>query len=319
MKCSQCGADVDNNAAFCPKCGSPMAAEEKNNEIKCPKCGEPVDSNDAFCQKCGSPIHTTEKVQGEKCPRCGHPIDENDVFCANCGAPVKRREINIPAIDKPQTKGKTIKQNQILIVIAIVVILVVCLSAAAIITYFIMTKDDMDASMPPAPSIATNKVQQSTPTAPPAAPVNAVNTAPVMTVVNASSTRSTDSEGGKYSKESVLSEDPMTKWVPSKEYKNGIGQWIEISAGTPQHVQGLKILNGYHKNANTWQYNNRVQNCTVTFSDGTSRSFVLNDTMDMITLDLGAAIDTTSVRLTIDSVYRGTKWDDTAITYLGVY
>lgn len=143
--------------------------------------------------------------------------------------------------------------------------------------------------------------------------------APIFTMVLASSTRGTDTEGGQYSKEAVLSEDPMTKWVPSKRSTNGIGEWIQLSSNTPQYVSGIKILNGYHKSAETWAKNNRVCQCTITFSTGESRVFTLSDTMDMIFLDFGKIIETTSINLTINSVYSGSKWNDTAITYFGVY
>ena len=143
--------------------------------------------------------------------------------------------------------------------------------------------------------------------------------APVFYWATASSTRGTDSQGGQYSVDSVLSQDNMTKWVPEKRAGSGIGEWVQVYADSPQHVSGIVILNGYHKDPATWIKNNRVQACTITFSTGEQRSFVLDDTMEFINLDLGGAVDTSFIRLTINSVYKGTSWDDTAITYLGAY
>ena len=143
--------------------------------------------------------------------------------------------------------------------------------------------------------------------------------APVMTNVTASSTRGTDSEGGQYSKEAVLSEDIYTKWVPAKSSGDGVGEWIQLSSDSTQYVKGLKILNGYHKNESTWFKNNRVQRCMVTFSNGNTKDFVLNDTMELINLDFGETVATSSVRITIGSVYYGSRWNDTAITYIGLY
>ncbi len=143
--------------------------------------------------------------------------------------------------------------------------------------------------------------------------------APVMTNVTASSTRGTDSEGGQYSKEAVLSEDIYTKWVPAKSSGDGVGEWIQLSSDSMQYVKGLKILNGYHKNESTWFKNNRVQRCMVTFSNGNTKDFVLNDTMELINLDFGETVATSSVRITIGSVYYGSRWNDTAITYIGLY
>jgi len=58
--CTGCGADLDRNATFCPKCGTKQeqpAAEEQNDEGKfCPKCGATVTEGSAFCQSCGTKI-----------------------------------------------------------------------------------------------------------------------------------------------------------------------------------------------------------------------------------------------------------------------
>ena len=143
--------------------------------------------------------------------------------------------------------------------------------------------------------------------------------APVFTMVTASSVRGTDTQGGQYSEWSVLTDDPMTKWVPTKSVPNGIGEWIQISADGNQYVSGLNILNGYHKNSETWQKNNRVEKCTLTFSNGYMQQITLPDTMAMINVKLDEPQETQYVRITIDSVYPGTTWNDTAITYIGAY
>ena len=57
----------------------------------------------------------------------------------------------------------------------------------------------------------------------------------------------------------------------------------------------------------------------VTFSNGNTKDFVLNDTMELINLDFGETVATSSVRITIESVYYGSRWNDTAITYIGLY
>ena len=143
--------------------------------------------------------------------------------------------------------------------------------------------------------------------------------APVFTMVSASSVRGTDTQGGQYSEWAVLSEDPFTKWVPTKNVPNGIGEWIQIAADDEQYVSGIKILNGYHKDSDTWIKNNRVKECTVTLSNGTTERFTLPDTMDMIDIDFTRPQETLYIRITIDSVYPGTSWNDTAITYIGAY
>jgi hypothetical protein len=46
-KCWNCGAEVDNNASFCPKCGASL------NPVKCPNCGHMNSPAAKFCENCG--------------------------------------------------------------------------------------------------------------------------------------------------------------------------------------------------------------------------------------------------------------------------
>ncbi|MBO4897215.1 MAG: protein kinase [Clostridia bacterium] len=143
--------------------------------------------------------------------------------------------------------------------------------------------------------------------------------APVFTEASSSSTRGTDSQGGQYSEWAVLTEDPMTKWVPEKNTPNGIGEWIQIGAGENQYVSGIRILNGYHKNEETWQKNNRVEKCTITLSNGYEKQITLPDEITMTDIKFDEPQETSFIRITIDSVYSGSEWTDTAITYIGAY
>lgn len=228
------------------------------------------------------------------------------------GGAVPQQPIQQPMqqpIQQPMLRQSNTRPNKSVIaavaVCAGVVALALAVMAVSILVPYIKKGKE---SEPVAEEVATETIAEPT-----------QHPAPIMTNVSASSTRGTDSEGGTYSKEAILTDDPTSKWVPGKSHEEGIGQWVELSADTTQYVSGIKVLNGYHKNSETWRNNNRVKLCRVSFSDGSEKEFILDDTMDMITLNFGEVIPTTSVRVTIGSVYYGAKWNDTAITYVGVY
>ena len=61
-KCKACGASMDDDGIFCPKCGT-------RNEIE-----EAIEEQDA---------------KGNCCPGCGAVVAEDDVFCAACGYKLK--------------------------------------------------------------------------------------------------------------------------------------------------------------------------------------------------------------------------------------
>ncbi len=54
-KCSNCGAEIIENASFCSKCGRPIEAEKT-----CSKCGAKIRKGNAFCINCGAPVETPE-------------------------------------------------------------------------------------------------------------------------------------------------------------------------------------------------------------------------------------------------------------------
>jgi len=307
----------------------------------CKKCGNQISNEVLFCDFCGA------KTEEESCycGNCGARLDKNDEFCGTCGTPVTSGAPVISGGSKqPQViDDRNKEKGSPLLIILIVVLAVVVLAGGAAAAYLFLSNNRSDSTeagtitastaRPDSSSITSNsasgnnngsssssdisgamaKVTAAPTIAPTAVPV------PVFNHAAASSVRGTDTEGGQYSVESVLSNDIMTKWVPQKSTSNGINEWVMISADSLQYVHGINILNGYQKNQEVWNNNNRVRDCTLSFSDGTTRSFTLSDTMDMIRLDFNETIATTYIKLTIRSVYRGVKWNDTAITYMGAF
>jgi len=77
VKCSKCGAVVNENAKFCPECGEKMGEET----IKCPKCGQDVPASHKFCPNCGEKLTAI-------CKKCGQAVAPGTKFCPNCGAKV---------------------------------------------------------------------------------------------------------------------------------------------------------------------------------------------------------------------------------------
>ncbi len=78
VKCSKCGATVEDDAKFCPDCGAKMGAET----VKCAKCGTDIPADVKFCPNCGDKVADT-------CPKCGTAVSGGVKFCPNCGAKLK--------------------------------------------------------------------------------------------------------------------------------------------------------------------------------------------------------------------------------------
>lgn len=68
QQCENCGAEIDRDVAFCPKCGSAVVMREEAQEVpneetagesaasgaaRCPGCGRDIEQGAAFCPFCG--------------------------------------------------------------------------------------------------------------------------------------------------------------------------------------------------------------------------------------------------------------------------
>ena len=81
-KCSNCGSLLEEDAAFCTSCGTPVPKENTAVEPNVEEEKVEEISEDKECQ-------TKEEVQKKTCIKCGTEIEEGDAFCLNCGEPVK--------------------------------------------------------------------------------------------------------------------------------------------------------------------------------------------------------------------------------------
>ena len=101
QRCENCGAEVQQGAAFCSSCGATMLkvqVESTDELIKCENCGAMVKKEMSFCTQCGKamiqPTATSridldadEKKNSERvCQSCGAKIIDDSVFCTECGA-----------------------------------------------------------------------------------------------------------------------------------------------------------------------------------------------------------------------------------------
>lgn len=101
QRCENCGAEVQQGAAFCSSCGATMPkvqVESKDELIKCENCGAMVKKEMSFCTQCGKAMTQSidtpsidldidEKENPEwVCQNCGTKIMDDSVFCTECGA-----------------------------------------------------------------------------------------------------------------------------------------------------------------------------------------------------------------------------------------
>ena len=113
--------------------------------------------------------------------------------------------------------------------------------------------------------------------------------------------------------------DPQTSWQDGvKGY--GEGEWLLAynSDGSAVKVSEVTVYNGYQNpkfntaKKDMYLVNSRVSGFTLTFDDGTSESFTLEDIKEPQTFKFKAR-KTCCIKFTIDGAYKGTKYKDTCI------
>ncbi|MFA7673102.1 MAG: zinc-ribbon domain-containing protein [Clostridia bacterium] len=117
MKCKQCGNELEENAKFCPGCGTstvevntgaaaenpaPAGGTSDTGEMKCKKCGAVMGAGVKFCPSCGA-----SSVDESICRNCGAKLEPGVRFCAVCGAVVGAA----PFVANPYVKKESAKDT----------------------------------------------------------------------------------------------------------------------------------------------------------------------------------------------------------------
>ncbi len=119
--------------------------------------------------------------------------------------------------------------------------------------------------------------------------------------------------------ENVIDGSDSTAWIEGVS-GDGVGEWIQLDLDGEYVLNGLEIENGYWKSAELYSKNGRVKSLRLTFSDGSSQTFSLNDEFGVLqTIALDAPVVTSSIKIEILEVYPGNKYDDTCITWLNLF
>ncbi|MBQ6630973.1 MAG: discoidin domain-containing protein [Romboutsia sp.] len=121
-----------------------------------------------------------------------------------------------------------------------------------------------------------------------------------------------------YKPENAIDNNISTAWIEGLS-DDGIGQFIEFSSKNTFRVDKIDIINGFSKSEDLYMKNNRVKKITLEFSDGKKQVHeLLDNNMDYQTIDVGG-VNTNSVKVIIEEVYKGNKYSDTCISEISMY
>ena len=177
----------------------------------------------------------------------------------------------------------------------------------------------------PATTIVVPQERPTTTTSTPAATAPARGTPIDPSVITSAQASSTlpDQDGLTYGIANTLDGQITTAWnsagsTPGKGVPP-VGQKLDYTLASPQHVVGVRIVNGYNPNDGQHQFtdNHRVKTLAVR-GGGQERQVDLADsfTPQFVEVDFP---NTDTLELEVVSVYPTTKWPDVGITEVQIF
>ena len=130
-----------------------------------------------------------------------------------------------------------------------------------------------------------------------------------------------DQAGHQYSAANVLRNDGTCWCENASNY--GEGEWIKLELPSLQKVSGLRIVNGYAGTEKQYDYNSKISEIRLDFSDGSSTNvnlkvFGTSERKSIQNISLSQPIETEYVKITIVSVTKG-DCEDTCLTFVEPY
>jgi hypothetical protein len=140
-------------------------------------------------------------------------------------------------------------------------------------------------------------------------------------ISSASSHLPTD-HGGQYQSFMAMDSALDTAWAEGVS-GSGVGEWLELQFPGTVEVHSIALDVGYDQDQDIFSANNRIKRATFIFSSGEQVTLDFSDSRGLQTIPLvrapGPNINTTSVRMVINEVYPGSRYDDTCLAEIEVW
>lgn len=128
----------------------------------------------------------------------------------------------------------------------------------------------------------------------------------------ASSTFPADNEGD-YNADNLEDGLSDSMWCEGNKTGDGTNEWVEFTFAGPTSVSKLKFRNGAGFSPTYFKQANRFENATLTFSDGSTEHITAKDMFFEQSITFPTH-DTSKVRITFDSVKKGTDYNDLCLS-----
>ena len=252
-----------------------------------------------------------------KCTNCGREIEKERKFCKYCGQPVKQATNNNNS--KKYNKYKKNKSKKgIVIFIAILVVLTISGAFLSLIYFANQNKKDKDKenmiieeSLEVDEEVVDEDDDYEDPEEYYQIDMDSV-------VVSCSSSLPEPQYNVYHVAENLIDSDTGTAWVEGVEGQ-GIGEFVTFTFKEKGLISEISIYNGYQKTEDIYNKNSRPKDITINFGDGSVTKVTLLDSRGEQVITLEHPVVAKSATVTVDSVYEGYKYADTAISEIYFY
>lgn len=125
-----------------------------------------------------------------------------------------------------------------------------------------------------------------------------------------------------YFPENTVDKNPATSWNEGVS-GTGIGEWLMYTFSGPRKLSRVGIIPGYAKDDKRWYGNHRIKLATISASDGSQVQVSFADSPQVQYVDLNGPsanyIEVSWLKIQIDDIYPGTKWDDTCVSEVEIW
>lgn len=132
------------------------------------------------------------------------------------------------------------------------------------------------------------------------------------------STSELNERGINYSAENLIDNSLEDAWIEGAD-DVGIGQSVYLRLTKTHIISGIKINPGYQHSREKFNSTSRPRSLLIEFSSGRSIKIELDDDMTTQTYTFDTPVIAKGVKITIDSVYEGKEYSNTAISEISLF
>ncbi len=149
--------------------------------------------------------------------------------------------------------------------------------------------------------------------------VTTAEAAPIEVATVSATSTYPEEAGVSYNPQNAIDGKQSTVWVEGDTNGSGLGESVQFTFESSTKVQSFRIWSGNYYSYDFWQRHNRIKEIEVEFSDGSTQKYTLKDEMVPQMVQLETPVETSTVRIEVKSVYRGSTFTDTVISEVIFY